>query len=172
MRKLLPIILALVGIGGGLGAGILLKPAAPEEVVTADGCAPPAGDAHAETAPAASHGEEGGEGEVDTAEYVKMSNQFVVPVIGENRISALVVVSLSLEVNAGTSSQVLQREPKLRDGFLQVLFDHANVGGFEGAFTQPNKLDPLRRILLTAARTSVGPIVKDVLITEINKQES
>lgn len=176
MRKLLPIILALVGIGGGIGAGIMLKPAAQEEVATADGCVPPAGDTHAETAPAGDHaadqGDSHGEGAGDAAEYVKMSNQFVVPVIGDDRISALVVISISLEVDTGTTTEVLQREPKLRDSFLQVLFDHANVGGFEGAFTQPNKMDPLRRILLTAARASVGPTVRDILITEINKQDT
>ncbi|WP_146588187.1 flagellar basal body-associated FliL family protein [Puniceibacterium confluentis] len=164
MQKLLPIILALIGIGGGVGAGILLKPAAPEAAALADNCIVPEADPNAETAPDA----------VDTAtrDYVKLNNQFVVPVIADGRIAALVVLALSLEIENGSSDVVYQREPKIRDSFLQVLFDHANVGGFEGAFTESNKLDPLRRILLATAKDTLGGIVSDVLITEINRQDS
>ena len=68
-------------------------------------------------------------------EYVKLNNQFVVPVVEDGRVAAMVVLSLSLEVEAGNTEAVYQREPKLRDAFLQVLFDHANVGGFCGSFT-------------------------------------
>ncbi len=177
MRKLLPIILALVGIGGGIGAGLLLKPAPQVETALAENCATPAADAHAETAPDVAqedgHGDAAhGDDEHGGPEYVKLNNQFVIPVIGEGQVSALVVLSLSLEVSAGNSDAVFKREPKLRDSFLQVLFDHANVGGFEGAFTESNKLDPLRRVLLSAAQDTLGKMVSDVLITEIARQDS
>ncbi len=69
-------------------------------------------------------------------EYVKLNNQFVVLVMEGAEIQSLVILSLSVEVAAGQAELVYAREPKLRDTFLRVLFDHANMGGFDGPFTQ------------------------------------
>ena len=104
-------------------------------------------------------------------EYVKMSKQFVVPVIKRDRVSALVVVSISIETPEGTSPLILEREPKLRDGFLQVLFAHANSGGFDGAFTTGQSMRDLRGSLKEAARRITGVDVRSVLIEEIVKQQ-
>jgi hypothetical protein len=82
----------------------------------------------------------------------------------------MVVISLSLEAKAGMSNQVYSMEPKLRDAFLQVLFDHANMGGFEGAFTRSDLLMPLRTALREAARRELGKGITDVLIMEIARQ--
>ncbi|MBL9051735.1 MAG: flagellar basal body-associated FliL family protein [Tabrizicola sp.] len=170
LRKLFPIILALVGLGGGLGAGLFLRPA-PE--ADAEGHA--AGDdaAHSEEAAEATEGEEHGEEpEEGGPEYVKMNNQFVVPIVEEGRVAAMVVLSVSLEVEAGNTEAVYQREPKLRDVFLQVLFDHANVGGFSGSFTDGANLVVLRTSLKEAAGLVLGAAVRDVLITDIARQDS
>ena len=53
MKKLMPVLIALLGLGAGVGAGLALKPA-PEPEVAASDCPPPAGgDAvHAEACPA------------------------------------------------------------------------------------------------------------------------
>lgn len=156
LRKLLPIILALAGLGGGVGAGLFLRPApSPEDSAAAE-----------EAAAAAKEPQEGGQ------EYVKMNNQFVVPVVEKGRVAAMVVLSLSVEVSPGTTEAVYQREPKLRDVFLQVLFDHANVGGFSGSFTDGSNLISLRTSLKEAAGLILGPSVRDVLITDIARQDS
>ena len=63
-----------------------------------------------------------------------------------------------LKVAAGMKDEVFQREPKLRDSFLQVLFDHANLGGFEGAFTEAGTLGGLRKALREVAQKD-GPAV-------------
>lgn len=121
------------------------------------------------------HGEEGADHEVEpeegAPEYVKMNNQFVVPVVDEGRVAAMVVLSLSLEVEAGNTEAVYQREPKLRDAFLQVLFDHANVGGFSGSFTDGSNLVVLRTSLKEAASLVLGTMVSDILITDIARQD-
>ncbi len=70
-----------------------------------------------------------------TPEYVKLPNQFVVPVMAKGKVGAMVILSLSLEVEQGTTQEVYEIEPKLRDVLLQVMFDHANSGGFTGAYT-------------------------------------
>lgn len=121
LRKVLPILLALIGLGAGVAAGLVLRPA-PDQSPAADGSSSEdsqhsEGDAHKASEP-----QEG------APEYVKMNNQFVVPVVKDGRVASMIVLSLSLEVAAGNTEAVYQREPKLRDAFLRVLFDHANVG--------------------------------------------
>jgi len=66
---------------------------------------------------------------------------------------------------------VYNLEPKLRDTFLQVLFDHANVGGFRGAFTNSSNLDVLRQALFAAGKKVMGDTITDVLIVEIARQD-
>lgn len=171
LGKLLPVILALVGLGGGVGAGLFLRPApAPEDHAAADGEAAKDGE-HAEAAE--DGGDEGhDEPEEGAPEYVKLNNQFVIPVVERSRVAAMVVLSLSLEVAAGNTETVYQREPKLRDVFLQVLFDHANTGGFSGSFTDGANLITLRTSLKEAAALVLGAVVSDVLITDIARQDS
>ena len=158
MKKLLPLILLLVGIGAGVGAGVFLRPE-PEPIPHTDDPVETADSTVAEDA----------ESDVEH-EYVKMNNQFVVPVVKEDSVQALVVMSLSVEVPAGQKDAIYSREPKLRDSFLQVLFDHANVGGFDGAFTNANNLAVLRAALREAAQKDMGDQITDVLIVEIARQ--
>jgi len=162
MKALLPILLAVIGIGGGIGAGLMFKPA-PERDKAEVACLPgETTEAMAAVLP---------EEEETAKDYVKLNNQFVVPVIVGERVGAMVVLSLSLEVPPGEAEQVYAREPKLRDLFLQVLFDHANVGGFDGAFTEAGTLDVLRRALLEVSHHALGDLVSDVLITDIARQD-
>ncbi len=154
IRKLLPILLVLLGLGAGLGGGIFLRP-------------PPAEPAEAEKA-----AEEAVEAEKPPPDYVKLNNQFVVPIVEGGRVASMVVLSLSLEVAPGNAETVYAREPKIRDVFLQVLFDHANTGGFRGSFTDGSNLVLLRRALKEKAVGVLGDLVTDVLITEIARQDS
>ena len=96
----------------------------------------------------------------------------VVPVLEDGRVVSMVILSLSIEIPPGAAEQVYAREPKLRDVFLQVLFDHANAGGFRGSFTDGANMVILRRALHEAARTVLGESALDVLITEIVRQDS
>lgn len=162
IRKLIPLLLAIVGLAIGLGAGLFLRPAAhlaeaPADTPAAEAPAPEGtGEADAEAAP----------------EYVKLNNQFVVPVLENGKVVSMVVLALSLQVTEGGSEQVYAREPKLRDAILQVLFDHANSGGFAGAFTDGSNLVLLRKSLLEVAQKTLGPVVVDVLISDIARQDS
>jgi flagellar basal body-associated protein FliL len=148
------VILALVGLGAGLSAGLFLRP-------------PPAEPAEAEKS-----ADESAEAEKPPPDYVKLNNQFVVPIVEGGRVSSMVVLSLSLEVVPGNSETVYSREPKIRDVFLQVLFDHANTGGFRGSFTDGSNMVVLRRALKEKAVGVMGDVVTDVLITEIARQDS
>jgi hypothetical protein len=129
MKKLLPFLLPVIGIAAGIGAGLVLKPSASSP--------PPDSHQTANTEQAAPEhpADDHGQTPAGSPEYIKLNNQFIVPVIERDVVTSIVVLSLSLEIAAGSSESVYAREPKLRDGFLQVLFDHSNMGGFHGAFT-------------------------------------
>jgi flagellar protein FliL len=156
LKKILPVLFLLVGIGVGVGAGILVGTESPEDSAES-----------AEHAPAVSHDEPAG-----NSEYVKLNNQFVVPVVKGEQVSALVVMSLSLETTPGMTETIYAREPKLRDAFLQVMFDHANIGGFDGSFTSSNTLDILRTALREVAQLEFGDDVSNVLIVGIARQDA
>ncbi len=178
MSKVVPLLLALIGLGTGVGGGLLLRPTGELGAAAAEISAA-AGEEHAPGATA--DGEDtapemeaatADNGEGTGPEYVKLSNQFIVPIVVEGRVASMVILSLNLEVTAGSTEAVFAMEPKLRDRFLQVLFDHANAGGFKGSFTDGANLIVLRRALLETARTAAGAIVLDVLISDIARQDS
>ncbi|WP_308425412.1 flagellar basal body-associated FliL family protein [Tateyamaria omphalii] len=148
-----------VGAGAGVGAGILLRPV-PEPVISTEVNEPVERSDVADTME-----------DLADREYVKMNNQFVVPVLRDGAVRSLVVMSLSLEVPAGQKDAIYSHEPKLRDSFLQVLFDHANVGGFDGAFTDANNLAVIRGALREVATKDMGDQISDVLIVEIARQD-
>lgn len=166
MGKLLPVLLALIGIGGGVGAGLAFKPESADMEM-----ANPCGDVAHESQKSESADAETKDTAQDTLEYVKLNNQFLVPVVADQRVESLVVMTLSVEVFAGQSEIIYSREPKLRDAFLQVLFDHANIGGFHGEFTNAKNLKVLRKALTEVAQTVAGGAVNGILITDIARQD-
>lgn len=180
MKKLLPVLFLIVGLGAGVGAGVVLGPSDKGGYEGDQAAASPdeAGDtAEAKAKPDADKGKAKDKakdpGETPSgSEYVKLPKQFVIPIVTKDHISALATVSLSLETVEGSTEMVYSKEPKLRDMFLQVLFDHANMGGFDGAFTRPDNLAPLRKALNDVARRELGDVVKDVLIVDIARQDT
>ncbi|WP_040818937.1 flagellar basal body-associated FliL family protein [Litoreibacter arenae] len=159
MRLVIPLVLLIVGIAAGGAAGFLLRPPVDENE---------ASDATTKDLPKPQEDES--EADADLS-YVKINNQFVVPVIEDDRVSALVVLSISLETNAAETSAIYDREPKLRDAFLQVLFDHAYMGGFDGVYTASPAMESLKRALLASARNIAGAHISSVLITDIVRQD-
>ncbi|MBM9596126.1 flagellar basal body-associated FliL family protein [Rhodobacteraceae bacterium MCCB 386] len=125
-----------------------------------------------EHAPAVDAHSTGGEAHAASPyDYVKLNNQFVVPILRDTRVTSLVVLSIDLEVESGQSETVYRYEPKLRDSFLTVLFDHANAGGFDGAFTSSGAMTILRNALNESGHKVLGDIIHDVLITNIVRQD-
>ncbi len=167
LAKLFPVILLLLGTGGGIGAGLFLMP--PPGVGSDAGNQDSGGSGGK---PAQKLDSSGNLIDPSATEFVKMGNQFVIPVVENDMIASLVVVSLSLETRVGVSENIYAREPKLRDAFLRVLFDHANMGGFQGAFTNAATLDLLRDALRQVAQKEIGSDVVDVLISDILRQDS
>lgn len=165
LKKILPVVLFLVGSGAGVGAGVFLRETPVEAGIEV-------GQDEQDTPVEAASAPHDPDNPPPLMEYVQLSNQFVVPIVKDRRVVSLVVLALSLEVPDGQKDSVSQKEPKLRDSFLQVLFDHANVGGFDGAFTDVANLSVLRDALRDVGQRDMGKdIVQDVLILEIARQD-
>lgn len=156
LKKILPILFLLFGIGAGIGVGFLLR-------------TPP--DSTEDAQETRSHAKDESSEESSGFEYIKLNNQFVVPIVEHERVTSLVVLSLSLEAQVGMKEQVYSLEPKLRDAFLQVLFDHANMGGFSGSFTQSDTLSILRDALRDVAQNEFGDSIANVLIIDLARQD-
>ncbi|QHQ36453.1 flagellar basal body-associated FliL family protein [Algicella marina] len=176
MKLLIPILFVLVGLGGGVGVGMMLKPDP-----IADCKAMQAGELTLE-AEAAAECEDilaAVDKEIEALKremegpttFAELKRQFVVPLLQGERVQALVVASIALEMSDGTQDVVYEREPKLRDAFLEVLFVHAHSGGFDGEFTAPAAIEDLKRRLNEAALPIVGDGLRDVLLTEIVRQD-
>lgn len=173
MKKLLPLLLGIIGLGTGLGAGIFLKEPEPEpaEDSTAEEHAPAKKDSKSSKHDKDDHGDHDDEADKDV-DYIKLNNQFVVPLVADGAVVSLVVLSLSLEVDPGNEEMIYEREPKVRDAFLRVLFDHANAGGFSGDFTRLSNMIVLRDSLREIARKTLGDVVQNVLIIDLVRQDN
>ncbi|RDC74868.1 flagellar basal body-associated protein FliL [Rhodovulum sp. 12E13] len=180
---ILPIVLGLAGAGAGIGAGLWLQPTPQSPSGGEAGPSDPGqespggdpvsgGDPSAEPGPGMSPMSGRDRPPIEQIDFVRMTNQFVVPVLRQGDVAALVVVSVGVEVRAGLRDMVFAREPKLRDAFLRVMFDHANAGGFDGVFTSGPQMATLRRNLWEAARPVLGADLFDVLITDIARQDT
>lgn len=197
LKKLLPVVFLLLGLGAGAGAGIFLRPSAEPEGADAhaspaagghsapaedghgapkpDGHGAPAKDGHAAASEHGAKSAKGGHGEPTDPEahdFVKLNNQFIVPVLEHGRVTSMVIMSLTLEVGAGGRDRVFALEPKLRDAFLRVMFDHANAGGFDGNFTSGSNMLVLRDALKEVAFKTLGPILLNVLIIDLVRQDA
>lgn len=148
LSKLMIPLALVVGLLGGAGAGYLLHPA-PENTELSDDPAPPP-EVIAEP------------------ELHPLQGQFMIPILTGPSSGAVMVMNMALEVSPQARASVTRNEPRLRDAFLQVLFDHANAGGFDGNFTAGPTLVSLRRALLENARQVLGSdAVTAVLITDM-----
>lgn len=168
IKKILPLIFLLVGAAAGIGGGMFMFASQSKAV---DG-------QHAENSKekvkeaTQKKGKESSHETASGTEFVKLHSQFVIPIIRRDEVSALVVMSLSIEAEPGVSETIFAREPKLRDLFLQALFEHSNMGGFDGAFTSAGALEPLRVALREVAIAELGEGVVNVLITDLARQDT
>lgn len=178
IKKLLPVLLIVIGGGAGVAAGIAMKPA-PEALEKTEDGTEDAGTKDADTGKEEKPDKAAGDKpKKDDAkpndvsfDYAKLQNQFIVPLVRDEVVKSVVVMSVSLEMQSGTQDVAFSVEPRLRDSFLRVLFDHAAIGGFDGAFANNQNLKRLRHALKESAYDVLGDRLNDVLITDIVRQD-
>ena len=195
MKRILVIGLAVLAfLGGAIGGSLLAKgpskpaesapPAASAEAPDGHAPAPPkakpeaAGDGATPegTHTGAGHGSGGdGEGTAEAGDggldWFQFPEQFFVPILRNGTTTAVMVLSLTLEMPPNVRPVVEAREHRLRDALLNALLIEANTGGFDGNFTSEASLSRLRGALLAAARSAGDPRIGNVLIEDIARQD-
>lgn len=185
MKMLLPILLAVVGIGVGGAVGYVMKPH-PEPTEEH-------GDAGAEHAEEGHDGEKaGGHGggdahaldgrgggalgealsEATDSVYVALSRKLIVPFTRENGKKAFVAIDITLEMSPEDGHRATDHEPKILDAFLRTLVSFAATGAFDDHAAASHTLRELNGELLKAARAVLGPSVREVLISNLLTQDA
>jgi hypothetical protein len=194
MKRILVIALAVLAfLGGSIGGSLLAKgpsrpagtsPSPASAEAQPDGHAAPPDGADAKVAGEGTHGAvapggHGSGGSVDGPaeagdaglDWFHFPEQFFVPILRNGTTTAVMVLSLTLEMPQIVRPVVEAREHRLRDALLNALLIHANTGGFDGNFTSEASLSRLRGALLAAARSAGDPRIANVLIEDIARQE-
>ncbi|MFC3526990.1 hypothetical protein ACFOMH_02315 [Paracoccus mangrovi] len=184
IKKILMLIIPLIGfVGGAIGGDMLHAKKTAGEVQSADshavaeGADAAAEDKHAAEAGATDHGSAGSEtakaegGEGGELDWFKFPNQFFVPIIRNGAPTAIMVLTLSIEMPAAARPEIEAQENRLRDALLAALMIEANTGGFDGNFTSEPSLQRLRNSLLAAGQKAGGPAVQRILIEDIGRQD-
>lgn len=157
MAKLIPIVIILVALLGGAGAGHVLKPAAdPAGAEMAEGHVPEAEAEH----------------QTGLATVITFRDGFIVPVLRDGQVWSHVILSLGVEADGSDQETVLLREPVLRDALTEALFLHGNLGGFDGDFTEAGAMARLRSRLDSVVSARLGDPTARVLIASLARQSS
>ncbi|AXC48570.1 hypothetical protein DRW48_01620 [Paracoccus suum] len=180
IRRILPLLLALLGVAAGAFGGDVLRARTsapvPGQPAAADDAEAATGAEGAETptlseAPSA-------DGEADSLEKTgaklasfSFPQQFFVPLVRGGTVQGMMILSLSIETAEDQQEAVFKKENQLRDALLRQLMIHANTGGFDGNFTAEAHTALLRGALLASARKVAGDAVLQVLIGDITKQD-
>ncbi len=183
------VVCCLAAVGGTLASSTLkAKAASPSEAHASSGADGHGNsDKHAKSedkghgksdkkAKSKGHGKDKGHDESspkssDDFEFLKFKRQFVVPVIGEDRVNALVLLNIGISLSGDVKEELFQLEPKFRDAFMRELLSMSNAGYFNDGLTDPQTYEVLRETLLRAAKDIENVGVRDILILDFARQD-
>lgn len=179
MKMILMMVLPVLAfIGGAVGGDLLHGNASKASEESKEGAEPPKSSgetAEARSEDSAEKVSEGADTEAadksNAADWFHFPDQFFVPILRNGTTSAVMVLSLTLEMPSAARASVEAQEHRLRDALLNALMIQSNTGGFDGNFTSASSLDSLKSALLAAARKAGGSEITSVLIEDIAKQE-
>lgn len=103
--------------------------------------------------------------------YLKFKRQFVIPVLGEDGVEALVLLNIAISLTDGAKDDMFNHEPQFRDAFIRELLQMSDAGYFDEALTAPSTYEAIRETLLRAARDITTEGVSDVLILDFARQD-
>lgn len=177
MKQIIPAIIAAIFVVLGAGGALFMKGAfssGGEAAASSDGHGAEA-SGHGE-AKASGHGGGGAHGAKSSAgtsgdvEYFKFSREFIVPLTRGERVDALVIINLNLEIDKSISGQIYGMEPKLRDNIMSTLIRLSNEGVALADLTNPENYETIRSMILGNLRELVPNGLENVLILDMAKQ--
>ncbi len=178
LNKILPIVITLVAVGGAGFAAMTLK-GGPAAVPAAEhgegGGGQGGGGDHG-----GGHGGGGGHGSVkqvhgeadtDGVGYFNFRRNFIVPVVGTDRVQALVLLNVSVEMDEVNIDSAQQREPNIRDAFMKSLLAMSHEGLFNQDITDPDVYSEIQQRLLETAKYSIDESVRSILLVDFARQD-
>lgn len=184
MKALLfPVVLAVFAAGGVIAADTVRGDATPSAATDdhgdnkdghgkADG-----GDSHDKKSDghgdkkAKGHGDGDGYADAGATDFINFKRQFVVPVLKDNAVDALILINLGLEVPANKRDDMFRLEPRFRDAFIRELLQMSDDGYFDQELTSPDTYEILRETLSRAASDISEGGVNDILILDLSRQD-
>ena len=188
MKKILfPILMILAVVGGAVAADFIRssggsKAEASSEKHEKTSHKKDSKDSHAKTDKKSKkkkddgHGKSSDKGHSSSSDsgnvaYLKFKRQFVVPVMQNGKIDALVIMNLNLELNDDVPDNAYSLEPKLRDALTRELLTLSDDDMFGTNLTSADSYEVLRSTLLRAAKAVMPEGIEDILILDIARQE-
>jgi len=179
---LFPVILAVSAAGGVLAADFVRGTVAPTSAEAgshaADGDAKGAadekgghGDKGKKVKASKGHNDKGYESDGDEIGFIKFKRQFVVPVLANDNVQALILLNIGLEVPGDKRDDMFRLEPRFRDAFIRELLQLSDAGYFDSELTSPDTYEVLRETLARAAREISDDGISDVLILDLSRQD-
>ncbi len=165
LKKIMPLLALILGLAGGGAAAIFLAPPPDDQPMSQNEATTP----HAQSETSSDDLQDGAS---DSFEIVKLPSQFVVPVIMDNRVRAMVILTVALEVEVGQGDRVRALEPKLRDEFLAELFSLAALDGFKDEMISRKTLELVKRALSVRSSEVLGLQNVNVLVTDMARQDA
>ena len=165
LKYVFPILALVLGLASGGTAAVFLSKSDDSAASEALGASPTDQTVAKGTA-------EDAQQESGSLEIVKLPSQFVVPVIIDTRVRAMVILTVALEVEAGRGDLVRSLEPKLRDEFLSELFGLAALDGFNDEIITRQTLELVKRALSQRSKDVLGVQNVNVLITDMARQDT
>lgn len=185
MKKILFPILMIVFVVGGVVAGDFVKNMGrdssasdahkPKSKLDSHGKPEKKTDGHGKASKPKKKSKDGGHGEDASpsgeVSYLKFKRQFVVPVMSNGKIDALVIMNLNLELDSNAPDNTYLLEPKLRDAIMRELLALSNDGVFGKDLTSVETYENIRRTLLSASKGIIPDGIRDILILDMARQE-
>lgn len=165
LNKILPILITIIAVGGAGFAAKTLK---------GGGASQAAIDAHVEANGGKySKGVHHVEGEEKTSGYgyFNFRRNFIIPVVGQSRVEALVLLSVSIEMEESKIENTTTREPTIRDAFMKTLLEMSHEGIFNRDITNPDVYNEIQKRLLETAIITVDEGVRSILLVDFARQD-
>lgn len=117
------------------------------------------------------HGGDGYAKSSEEKEFLNFKRQFVVPVLRDDSVSALILLNIAIETPAGKRDDMYRLEPRFRDAFIRELLQLSDSGYFDAELTSPETYEVIRETLYRAASDISNEGVGDVLILDLTRQD-
>ncbi|MEL6687540.1 MAG: hypothetical protein AAFP97_07950 [Pseudomonadota bacterium] len=160
---ILPVLVSISAAGGVFAANMLNGGSQP--------AAAPASGGDAYGAEASAKDASATPEKTDTSDYMRFKRQFVVPVMRDQAVEALVLLNIGLDIEESKRDEIFKKEPRFRDSFIRELLQLSNDGYFNEEMTSPDTYEVVRETLLRSARTVQEKGVNDVLILDFSRQD-